>query len=125
VKLRRPIPSDIDELRVIHEKFFSHEFPFSDLFDNSVSSLVVTDNGKIVVGGQVRLITEATIVTDKDVAVEKRRRALIFLLDAFKFSIASRGFDQIHAFVQDETWERHLKKYGFKDTVGKSLVVNI
>lgn len=126
VSLRQLNPSDLAELKRIHGKFYSKEFSFHDLFDNSLSSLVVTDNNdKIIVGGQVRVIAEATIVTDKDVNIELRRKALNRLLNAFKFSIASKGFYQLHAFVQDEVWERHLKRHGFKDTVGKSLVINV
>jgi len=123
---RRLNPSDINELKRIHEKFFEKEFSFNDLFGNALSSLVVTDdNDKIIVGGQVVLITEARIITNKDINIEERRRALFAILDHFKMSIASKGFDQLHAFVQDDKWEQHLKKYGFKETKGQALVVNV
>lgn len=125
--VRRLNPSDIDELRRIHEKFFSKEFSFSDLFGNSLSSLVVTDDeGKIITGGQVRVIAEACIITDKDIKVEERRRAFHQILNHFKFSVAStKGFNQLHVFSEDDKWIRHLKQAGFEETSGKSLVLNI
>lgn len=124
--LRRMNPADINELKRIHDKFFSKEFNFNDLFGNSLSSLVVTDdNDKILVGGQIRVITEACIITDKDIKIEERRRALYRVLDAFKFSATSKGFDQLHAFVQDKDWLRHLKRVGFVETKGQSLVLSI
>ena len=124
--VRRLNPSDINQLRGIHERFFKEEFDFNDLFGNSLSSLVVTNgDDKIICGGQVVMITEARIVTDKDIKIEERRRALMMILNHFKHSIASKGFDQLHAFVQDEKWIHHLKRYGFKETKGQALVVSI
>lgn len=123
---RRLNPSDIVELKRIHEKFFNKEFSIDDLFGNALSSLVVTDdNDKVIVGGQVVLIAEARIITDKDVKVSERRRALLMMLNHFRHSASSKGFDQLHAFIQDDKWGEHLKRYGFKETKGKSLVIGI
>lgn len=124
--VRRMNPSDIHALGKIHEKFYESEFSFSDLFGNSLSSLVVTDDDdKIILGGQVRVIAEACIVTDKDVKVEERRRALVNILNHFRQGAGCKGFDQLHAFVQDEKWKRHLIKAGFKPTKGEALVISV
>ena len=123
---RRLNPSDINELKRIHERFFDKEFNFNDLFGNALSSLVVTDdNDKIITAGQVILIAEARIITDKDVSIEERRRALMRILNHFKYSIASKGFDQLHVFIQDEKWMNHLKRHGFKETKGQALVIPV
>lgn len=124
--VRRMNPSDINELRRIHEKFFSEEFPFSHLFGNNLSSLVVTDdNDKIICGGQSQVIVEACVVTDKDIRVEERRRALYAILNHFKQGAACKGFDMLHAFVKNEKWEKHLKKAGFTESKGKALVIGV
>lgn len=124
--LRRLNPSDINQLKQIHGKFFAKEFDFQDLFGSSLSSLVITDDDdRIIVGGQVRAIAEATIVTNKDFIAADRRRALYQFLLHCRLTCASKGFDQLHAFVQDDKWLEHLKKVGFKETVGKSIVLNV
>jgi hypothetical protein len=119
-------PADLFELKEIHSEFFSNEFEFPNFFNNFLSSFVVTDeNGRIITGGGVRLIAESIIITDKDYPIEPRRKALFEMLAASAFTASSRDFRQIHAFIQDEKWLNHLKRKGFKETVGKSLVLNI
>ena len=124
--LRKLERNDVEELRIIHEKFFSKEFPFADLFDKSLSSLVVTDDEeKIITGGQVRVIAESVIITNKDYPIKDKREALQEMLRALMFTANLKGFNQLHAFIQDENWERHLKRYGFKKTKGQALVLNL
>lgn len=119
-------PGDINELKKIHEEFYSDEFSFQDLFGNSLSSLVVTDdNDRIIVGGQARVIAEACVVTNKNIKIEERRRALISILNHFRQGVGCKGFDSLHAFVQDENWKRHLIKIGFKPTKGEALVIGV
>lgn len=124
--VRRMSPSDIRILSRIHEKFYAGEFSFGDLFGNSLSSLVVTDDDdKIICGGQTRTIAEACIVTNKDIKISERRRALMSILNHFRQGVGCKGFDQLHAFVQDENWRRHLIKAGFKPTKGEALVIGV
>lgn len=117
---------DVEQLREIHKRFYNKEFIFDDLFNKMLSSFVVTDdNDKILAGGGVRTITEAIIVTDKDVEISERRRALLEMLRASIFASSSHEYRELHAFIQDEKWMNHLKRYGFRETVGKSLVLSL
>lgn len=118
--------NDINQLREIHQKHYKDEFEFPDFFDNFLSSFVVTDgDDKIITGGGVRTIAESVIITDKDYQIPKRRKALHEMLAASAFTASSREYKQLHAFIQDNKWLRHLKRVGFKETVGKSIVLNL
>lgn len=118
--------SDEEQLRTIHAKYFNSEFEFPDLYTNFLSSFVVTDDdGKIVVGGGIRPIVEAVIITNRDISIGKRRDALIEMLRMSAFGTASRGYKELHAFVQDDKWLRHLEKAGFRKTKGQSLVLSV
>lgn len=126
MKLRCISFDDITQLREIHSKHFKNEFENPNFFDNFLSSFVVTDeNNKIITGGGVRTIIEAVIVTDKDVEIQERRMALLEMLKMSAFVGNSNGYKELHAFIQDEDWMRHLKKAGFNETKGRSLVLNI
>lgn len=123
----RPITDeDISRLKVIHSRYFSKEFDFPDFFTNFLSSFVVTDNNDdIIVGGGVRVITEAVIVTNKDFSPKKRREALLEIMRASMFTSSLRGFNELHAFVQDEKWLSHLTKIGFRKSKGQALVIGV
>jgi len=126
MKLRCINYSDENRLKEIHSKYFDNEFEFPNFYGNFLSSFVVTDDkGEIIVGGGIRPIIEAIIVTDKDIEIDKRRQALIEMLRMSMFGAASRGYKELHAFIQDENWLRHLRKVGFRDTKGKSLVISV
>jgi len=123
----RPLTlEDTNELKEIHRKFFSQEFEFPDFFNNYLSSFVVTDtNNEILVGGGVRVIAEAVLITNKDFSPKKRREALLTTLQASMFTSNLRGFDQLHAFVQDERWLNHLERIGFRKSKGQALVIGV
>lgn len=117
---------DIDRLRKIHLRYYRDEFEFPNFSENFLSSFVVTDkNDEVITGGGVRAITEAIIITDKSYDIDKRRVALQEMLAASAFAAASHEYRQLHAFIQDEKWLKHLKRVGFKETVGKSIVLNL
>lgn len=115
--------SDIDELRRIHEKHYSSEFSFDDFISGFISAFVIEENNRIISAGGIRSIVECVAITDKDISVRDRREALYQLLSASIFHTTSNGYNQLHAFIQDETWLKHLKRAGFKETVGKSIVL--
>lgn len=126
MNIRSITPSDYHKLKELHKKFYDKEFNFDELLNNYLSSFVVTsDNGEIITGGGVRVIAESVIITDKEYLIKDRREALQEMLRACMFTANIRGFNQLHAFIQDEKWLKHLKRVGFKDTVGKSIVLNI
>lgn len=116
--------TDFTELKKIHEKFYKDEFEFPD-FARFLFSFVVTDNNGIISAGGIRLIPEAILITDKDRSVRIRKAALLSILTALAFITDKEGYDQIHAFIQDRSWEKHLKKMGFQDCKGHALYLNL
>lgn len=123
--IRATCKRDIDQIQKIHEKFFISEFPISDLSNLSSSFVCVDENDKVITAGGIRSIIEAVLVTDKDVAVEVRQRALIRTLLTAQNMTKQAGHSQLHVFVQDEKWMRHLIRHGFIETIGKSLVIGV
>jgi hypothetical protein len=117
---------DVDQLKIIHEKFYKDEFEFPDFFNKFVSSFVVTDDeNNIISGGGVRTIIESIILTNKNCSVADRREALYEMLRVSAGTIKLNGYHELHAFIQDEVWMNHLKRAGFVETVGKSLVLSL
>lgn len=117
--------SDLQEILDIHSKFYDGEFPIEDFQDiHDLGKFVIRDDedGSIIVAANVRAIAEIVAITNKDSDVHKRRAALYQLLDASMFSIGSNGFTQLHVFVQDPKWEKHLIRAKFRETKGKMLV---
>lgn len=116
--------SDIEQIREIHAKHFSHEFNFPDFLHNFLCAFVVDDDqGKIISAGGVRAIAEVVIVTDKDYPIRPRRSALYQILDVSEFISKKADFGELHAFVQGDNWQRHLRRIGFLPTKGKALVL--
>ena len=116
---------DLAKVEKIHSEFYKHEFPIEDLNRCLTSFAVVDEEDEVICAGGIRPIIEAIIVTDKDVEIAKRREALIKMLQIAEHTTSRSGYRQMHAFVQDENWARHLVRYGFKSTVGRSLVINV
>lgn len=117
---------DIDQLREIHAKYFYNEFEFPDFLNNFLCAFVVVNSeGSIISGGGVRAIAESIVITNKDFPVEERRTALYQILDVSEWLTRKADFNQLHAFVQDEQWQRHLEKVGFHPTKGRALVLEL
>ncbi len=120
--------SDFDQIKSIHEKFYGNEFSLTDFAKNHIASFTVTDDNdidKIVCAGAVRTIAEVVLITNKSYSLRARRYALYNVLEASSFLSQQNGYDELHAFVQDPTWENQLLKVGFKKTKGNSLVIGV
>jgi hypothetical protein len=117
---------DLEKIKEIHNKFYSNEFNLPDFNKHFINSYVITnsDNNIVSVGG-IRPILEVVAITDKDMLVKERLSALGDLLTISAFIAEHDGFDELHCFVQDEIWLKQLKKKGFSETKGKSLVFKI
>lgn len=116
---------DIEKASIIWEKYYKEEFTLPDFIDKFLCSFVVEKYDEIVSIGGVRLVTESVVLTNKDFSVRERREALYKILEASAYITKSNDFSQLHAFVQDESWHRHLLKVGFNNTKGKSLVLEL
>jgi len=112
---------DMAQTKELYDQFFSQEFDFPD-FQRFLFSLVVRDgHGKVITAGGVRTLAESIIITDKNYPIEGRLAALKEMQGAQAYLAQQVGYDQLHAFIQDEKWLAHLKKHGFKDCIGKAL----
>lgn len=118
---------DFDKAIEIHRKYYKEEFEFPGFLDKFLCAFVVEDEDskEIVAIGGLRTITESILITDKDFSPRIRKIALQEILAASMFFTEKFEYKEIHAFIQDSEWEHHLRKIGFKDTVGKSLVLGL
>ena len=120
-------PSEVDNARVIHDKFYKSEFKFPDFLKDyhSVFSILNDTNKEIITVGGIRPIAEIVALTNKDCSSRAKREALINLFQAILFSADNLGYKEVHTFVQDNSWMSHLIKNGFNPTKGKSLVYQL
>lgn len=123
--IRTFYPADLRKIHEIHQKYYRDEFPLGDFFNHPFQQVVVTEDDEIVCAASTREILEIVAVTNKDFSVRRRRKALLDVLQSAMFTAARTNFNQLHVFIQDEVWKKHLEKYGFKDTKGQSLVLSI
>ena len=116
--------SDLDQIEKIHEQYHSQGFGMPDVAD-AYAHVVCELDGKILAYGQVRDITESIMLLDHSLEKRVKIECLRQLMREAIFSASKREHDQIHAFVQDPSFELVLKRqFGYKDCKGKALVMN-
>lgn len=116
--------SDLEQIRQLHEKFQADNFSMPEIVD-AYADIVVEEDGKILGYGQNREITEAIMLLDLSLPLRMRGKALAEMIRESMFRASLKGQNQIHAFVQDTSFEHALKRhFGFKDTKGKALVMS-
>lgn len=118
-------PDDMIQLKEIHEKYYKEEFPLADFCTAFIDFFVVVEDDVIITAGGVRAIAESILMTNKDMSPRTRQRALLQMLQTQLFTCSKLKFTQLHAFVQDKTWENHLKDVGFKDCKGHPLFIEV
>lgn len=116
---------DLFTLERLHRKFFADQFELPNFLDKFFCAITIEDvNGILAIGG-VRTIAECILVTNMDRTARDRRNALYAFLHAAAHFSAKHDYNQLHAFVQDEVWAKHLKKVGFSSTKGQALVIGV
>lgn len=118
--------ADLPELQSVHQRFYEKEFSFPNFLDEFIYPFTIKVNGKIITAGGIRPIAELVLITDKATPIDERREVFMEAL-MLSSDIAKRArFHDIHVFVQDEKWMKHLIQiYGFKETAGKSLIIGV
>lgn len=116
---------DFGAVKQIHEKFYESEFSFPNFVHNFMAAFVIENESGIVTLCGIRKIAEVIAMTDKDVSVRTRRASLLIGQEALSFIAGKENYDQLHVFVQDDTWKNQLIKSGFQPTKGQSLVLSI
>ena len=126
VKLTALTREDLRMVEELHAKGFAEEFDLPDFTRGFFSAFKVTDTkGKIIAVSGVRPIAESIVLTDKEASVRQRTEALIEILQASTYLCKKFDFTQLHCFITDEEYRKHLEKFGFKPTKGIALVRNV
>jgi len=125
--IRNPTKEDWNELRNIHEEFYTHEFQFEEFWRASISNFVVIDDddGQIITAGSIRPIAEMIGITNKSKSPRIRLKALQEMLQIANHVLHDTPMNQLHVFIQDKSWEDQLIRHGFKRTVGNALYINL
>jgi hypothetical protein len=123
--IRNYLDTDLEQLKIIHERYYKEEFSLVEFYQNFLGLFSVVEDDKIITIGGVRTIAESVIVTNKSFSVRQRREALLQILQAQTFVTDHNGFNSLHAFVQDENWEKQLLEYGFKTCKGRALFIGV
>jgi|SRR5215471_3688134 len=117
---------DLDKLREIHHKFYEDEFPFPEVKDKFLFAVIIAnDAGEIVSFIGARPIVELIAITDRSKPISSRVRGFKSICQALKWAIKKLGYDQVHAFIQDEKWLKCLKKSEFQDCKGKAIYMDL
>ena len=125
MNVREYRPSDLDEVKRIHEKFYTEEFDLTNFLRGYLCAVTIEDDAGIITVGGVRNFAEANILTNKDRSAATRTKALYNLFDALSFIAKAHGHNQLFAFVQEDKWRAHLLKKGFSPVNGTTLVVGL
>lgn len=126
MKIRAMEYDDIGHLKELHEHFFQDQFSFPDFVNGFLTAFTITDdNDNIIIGGGVRSMAEAVIITDIDAPRVKVGRALVEALNCSKYICKKFEQPHLHAFVQNYHYERHLRMRGFSSIKGSALVLDI
>lgn len=119
--LRSIVNEDFDKLNEI-KGYEGQEEIRND--SNTITGAIVEDiEGKIISGGVIRNISEIVLVTDRNFHSRKRLDALDELLKFGVYASIKMDRHDLHAFVQDKKFSEILiKKFGFKEAIGRCLV---
>jgi len=124
--IRQMNDDDIKKLKETYKKFYSKHFEFPD-FSKFFGSYVVidTNSNEIITAGGVRPIAESVLITDKSKSNFKRVKALYEMLEYQKHICKENNLDQLHAFVGNSKWKKHLINIGFKNCKGDALYLDV
>ena len=105
---------DIPILQKIYETHGKDEADDPKFPHGYIGGFVITDDDdKIVMGGGVKLIAESVIVTDKTCNPHLLGDALLHALGYSIHVCRYAKVDELHAFVKNEAFAKHLLKHGF------------
>lgn len=123
--IRQLTQGDEKELRYLHAQYYYPEFSYPDFRKFIATFAVCDDSNHIISAGGIRPIAESIIITDKFRSKRERIEALIKVLGISQEICTQNGLDQLHAFIQDNKWERVLRAYGFNNCKGNALILQV
>lgn len=122
LKTRSITLNDLEKIKEINEI----NFPDIELpdFKKMLGGFIIEDeNNNIVMAGGVKLISEALLVTNKDMSRIKVGKALVIAQGACIHISNAFGIKEVYAFTHDEKYTRHLIQHGFYEKEGKTLLM--
>lgn len=108
----------------MHEKFYRQlEQPsFLNMID---SFLIEDDNNEIITAGLVEKVAEGMLVTNKEMSEIKIGKALIEAKDRMSHICISNNIRDLYAFVDKDTYAKHLIQHGFTETSNRALKLRV
>lgn len=126
IKLTALTREDLKMVEELHARGFAEEFDLPDFSHGFFCAFKVTDTkGKIIAISGVKPIAESIVLTDKKASVRQRTESLIEILQASTYVCKKFDFTQLHCFITDKEYQKHLEKFGFQPTKGQALVRNM
>lgn len=123
--IRNTQDNDLHIIYKVWAKHFRDQFEFPDFVKDFLCTFTVMDEDKVIAVAGVKPILESIIIVDKDFSTRARRSALLQILSTSEFVGKQHGFNQLHAFIQEEQYLEQLKRYGFELTKGQAVVRNL
>lgn len=111
---------DLEAIRKVHERDYQ-DMDFA--LDRSLLNgfVIEDDNGEFILAGGVEPIAEAILVTDKTKSRIKIGKALVEAQRVCMFTCGVFNIRELHAFVTDEQYMKHLIRHGFRERDEKVL----
>lgn len=116
--------TDLGKIMKMHEKFYRQlEQPsFLNMID---SFLIEDDNNEIITAGLVEKVAEGMLVTNKEMSEIKIGKALIEAKDRMSHICISNNIRDLYAFVDKDTYAKHLIQHGFTETSNRALKLRV
>lgn len=103
--------ADYDSVKALHEKYYP-EFDFPNFLD-LLNAFIIEDQSGIIMAGGIEQVAEAVLVTNKERSLVTIGRALVEAQMVSLYTCRKFGIKEIYAFVNDETYAKHLIQHGF------------
>lgn len=123
INIRAMRYEDTPVLLELHEKYYK-EFNPPNFLRPSIGGFIIEDNKELIMGGTVRLVAECLLITDLSKNRIKIGRSLIEALKFSKYACRENNIDQLHAFVKNEQYAKHLIQHGFSERC-KALSIEV
>lgn len=111
MKARALLSDDLEEIRQLHNKFYS-EFDFPH-FLNMLNAFVIEDDKGIIMAGGIEQVAEAVLVTNRDRSNIAIGKALVEAQLVSLFTCKQFGIRELYAFVNNADYAKHLIQHGF------------
>lgn len=118
------ILNSLEDFHKLHEAHFKDDYPETSL--HNISEVKSIRNGEtLVAAGLIKVLGEAIIVTNQDLAKRVRLEGIDMLVGQMVSWCRRYRVNQVHAFVKPEFASTLTKRYGFTKVEDVPLVLNV